>query len=220
MRDEHPDVRRRRRFWRWLLGILAAVTLVAVGGPTVLCGLPIAVGVADLTGADEVTGAIVARSWTRRVEVEEWSRVTDEGWCSDVPVGVTIVDRTLRTARTGSGARRTTTTRSWCAYEQDRWVRGAPRIATGTGGPRTWPEAPTADACPVEVVGCVRRGPAIETLTVRFDAPGRRAVDCTVAESLWVEASVGRPATLPVSRVFGRASCDGLSLAPLAEVSS
>lgn len=201
--------------------------LLAPAGPMSLFAMMLGVLAAaavDLSCSTTEAMTVSSHTWTRSIAIQRWAHVTRSGWCDDVPPGATIRQRSSRTAALGRIPHRSThdhhrsvphRTRAWCTYEVDDWQNEPPAVASGTDDPRTWPQAPSPDACPEKpALGCVRGGARTEILALGLDpadsaepAAGSAKLTCPVSEPAWHAHAVGDPLDVQFSVLFHRPRC-------------
>jgi hypothetical protein len=182
------------------------------------------------------TGVIVREhEWTRTIEVEEFSRVSDGNWQLDVPSGAynercsqrqngtrRVEDgQTCETVRRDNGDgtfmereecqptfREEPIIDTWCDYDIDRWEPGANVVTSG--GLNDTPTWGSLDySCANARIGCGREAGRTEVYRVIFEGDGD-TYRCTFSQEEWADIPVESRWTLEV-RALGGAACDTLA---------
>jgi hypothetical protein len=212
---------------RWILA-LAVIMLLVCGG------LSYAIFTTRETGV-----RVVSHTWERKIDVEEYSAVSDNAWCDSMPGGAYNISRrneirdyrqipdgeTCRTRRidNGDGTYRQreeceTKYRSEpiyddkCYYTIDRWVHDRTEVASGTSmSPAPfWPETNITSSAGCTRLGCEREGGRGETYTVTFkNTQGEDVYECDFNQEQWQSLSIESLWQMDVN-LLGIASCDTL----------
>jgi hypothetical protein len=182
---------------------------------------------------------VVSHTWERKIDVEEYSAVSDNAWCDSMPGGAYNISRrneirdyrqipdgeTCRTRRidNGDGTYRQreeceTKYRSEpiyddkCYYTIDRWVHDRTEVASGTSmSPAPfWPETNITSSAGCTRLGCEREGGRGETYTVTFkNTQGEDVYECDFNQEQWQSLSIESLWQMDVN-LLGIASCDTL----------
>jgi hypothetical protein len=191
------------------------------------------------TWKKEVGLEVASHSWTREIEIETQSLVTETAWRDGVPAGAQSLScsRAERSTRKVPDGERCSKERrdlgdgtfkevevctpkfrsepvydDRCTYVIPRWVRA--RMATATGAsvrdePR-WPEVRLARTG--SCIGCEREGSRSERYTVELvEHPGERRHSCEFAQARWAGLTVGSTWHAKARMIGGGLDCDTLS---------
>lgn len=118
--------------------------------------------------------------------------------------------RSSRSSPSRSSSSSSARTVWWCSYDIEDWVEQPALVTGGTAEPRSWAEAPPADACPEPVLGCTRTKAQQEELEVELAIPGHEEIACSVSETAWAMVEQGEPAVVWVSSLFHVPDCKSL----------
>ena len=214
----------------WLKGILALV-LVAVA----------VLGYFFFSKHDE-TVQVLDKTWSREIDVEQFTAVRTSDWCDALPAGAYQVSRTreqrstrqvadgqdCHDVRSDKGDGTFSKTRECtpryrdepvyadkCSYRINRWqVLRTARAGGGASLVPDWPAAGISNTLvAINTLGAERLGNRRENYRVQLQSSRAKQWTCDLTPTLWETLSVGKAVVLKV-RGTGGADCSTLAVAP------
>ncbi|HEX3758848.1 MAG TPA: hypothetical protein VHW23_09090 [Kofleriaceae bacterium] len=209
--------RRRRRIWRYVLGVL------------VILGFGIWFRCVRSQSAEVVVGG---HRWARAVAIEEFNERTEEAWRNEVPYEASFPichERQRSTHQVQDGEECHTERRdkkdgtfeqvkkckpkyhsepvmdSWCRFTARRWKSVDEVKATGADLNPAWPTNLPAGDTPAQL-GARRQGKRTETLTLEFRDHG----SCDVPDTVWRKHTDGQKLEVEVRASSGDVVCSSL----------
>jgi hypothetical protein len=185
---------------------------------------------------------VMDRSWSREIDVEQFTAVHTSEWCDALPSGAYQVSRSreqrstrqvadgqdCRDVRSDKGdgtfsKTRECTTRyrdepvyaDKCTYRINRWQ--VVRTASAAGGANLAPSWPTPgignSQVAADILGVQRLGSRRENYRVQLQSSQGKRWTCDLSPTLWGALSEGKSVQLKV-RSIGGADCSSLAIAP------
>lgn len=182
---------------------------------------------------------VTGHSWSRSIDIQTFTAVSESGWRDQVPSGAYSVScyRAVRDTKQvpdgeecfkkrvdkGDGTfkevrectpkyREEPIYDQKCNYTIDKWKVTDTANATGSGfSPEpTWPDPKLTRKG--SCLGCQREGSRDETYTVHLkdNKDGDETYECTFPQAVWSSYAVGKVFKTRVGVVTGRLSCDEL----------
>lgn len=217
-----------RRGPNWLIiGVVGVIVLAVIGV------------IVALTWRRESSVAITGHSWERTITIQQFSAISDQAWCDQMPNDAYSVtsrreqrdtrqvpdgeDCSVRRVDNGDGTfseRRECTTRyrdepiydDRCYYSVNRWVDARQIDASGeslTDAPR-WPLLQLASCTATARLGCEREGGRDEEYIISFENADGNVYTCAVPEDLWQSADENTQWNVQIGVLTGQPDCDTL----------
>jgi hypothetical protein len=210
-------VRRRRRIWPLVLGVLVLVG----GGIWWRC-----------LRTQEAQIVVAGHSWKRAIAIEQFDERSEEAWRNEVPAAASLPvcqerERSKRQVEDGEDCKTERRDKkdgtfeqvkkckpkyrsepvmdSWCRFSVRRWKPMTDAEVSGRGLSPAWPQdAPPADAH--AILGAKRQGKRTETLTLEFRDHGT----CDVSDAVWRKYTDGQNVKVKVRSSSGDVVCSSL----------
>ena len=212
-----------------IAGVLGCGGLVAVAAAVV--------GILAVFWTKPVEVTVTHRSWERTIEVEQFSAVDEDEWCDSMPSGAYDVSRTseVRSHKKVPDGEECTTQRvdngdgtftekqvcstkyreepvydEKCSYTVDRWVVDHVEEASGSEKDApSWPDVALEKEG--TGLGAQREGERVETYTVHYESPEKKAFTCTYPQAEWEDIEAGSTWTGEAGALTGDLRCGTLT---------